>query len=245
VQKFKRLRQRLSISAPRVTVKTHIGWRMKSLLLVVLVAVAAVSGTWLYEAGARVAGFGENFRSEVAQLRENNKTLKAQNEQLAAAASAAESRLDIERSTQAQLGNQIMALERENAKLKDDAAFFENLSSVGPATGLAIKRLQVEKDAVPGQMHYRMLITQGGKFDHDFVGEFQLIVTLQQQGKTVIMNLPNGSPGTDGNAFQMSFRFFKRVEGDFQIPPGASVKQVQARILAKGVVRAQQTVMLD
>ena len=245
MQKFKRLRQRLSVSAPRVTVKTYVGWPLKLFLVVAIAALAAVLGIWLYEAGAHVAGFGEDFRSEVGHLREENRALKAQTESLAAAASAAESRLDIERSAQAQLGVQIMALERENAKLKDDAAFFENLSSATPATGLAIRRFQVERDAVPDQIHYRMLITQGGKFDHDFSGEFQLIVTLQQQGKTVMMNLPNSSPGTDSSAFQVSFHFFKRIEGDFQIPPGASVKQVQARILVKGVVRAQQTVTLD
>ena len=221
------------------------GWPLKLFLWVATVALAAVLGLWLYEVGAHVAGFGEDFRSEVAQLRQDNQVLKTQVERLAAAAGAAESRLDIERSAQAQLGAQIMVLERENAKLKDDAAFFENLSSATPATGVAIKRLQIERDAVPDQIHYRMLVIQGGKFDHDFTGEFQLIVTLQQQGKTVMMNLPNSSPGTDSSAFQVSFHFFKRIEGDFQIPPGASVKQVQARILAKGVVRAQQTVKPD
>jgi hypothetical protein len=243
--KFKLLRRRLSISAPRMTVRTHVPWPVRAGVAIVVLALSAALGLWLYQEGKRFAGFGEDLHGEVARLKDENAALAAERDQLAAAASSAESRLSIERSAQETLGNQIKSLELDNAKLKDDVAFFENLSASGPVDGLAIKRLQIEKDSVPEQMHYRLLVIQGGKVNHDFNGDLQLIVTLQQGGKAVIMNLPDAATGTDAKAFQVNFRFFKRIEGTFRIPPGASVSQFEARVLEKGAVRAQRTVPLS
>jgi hypothetical protein len=245
VLKYKLLRRRLSISAPRMTVRTHVPWPVRAGALMVILAISAALGMWLYEEGKRFAGFGEDLRSEVSRLKGENAALAADRDRLAAAASSAESRLNIERSAQETLGNQIRSLELDNAKLKDDVAFFENLSASGPVDGLAIKRLQVEKDTIPHQMHYRLLVIQGGHVDHDFNGDLQLIVTLQQGGKAVIMNFPDGSPGTDAKAFQVSFRFFKRIEGTFRVPAGASVSQFEARVLEKGAVRAQRSVTVS
>jgi hypothetical protein len=245
VLKYKLLRRRLSISAPRMTVRRHIPWSLKAAAGVLILAVSVVLGMWIYQEGKSFAGFGEDLRSEVHRLRDQNAALAVEKDRLAAAASSAESRLNIERSSQETLGNQIKSLELDNAKLKDDVAFFENLSASGPVDGLAIKRLQIEKDSVPQQMHYRLLVIQGGHVDHDFNGELQLIVTLQQGGKAVIMNFPDATPGTDAKAFQVNFRFFKRIEGNFRVPPGASVKQFEARVLEKGTVRAQRAVTVS
>lgn len=233
------LRRRLSISAQRVTVRNHIPWRVRIAILALILAASAIAGIWLFQQGKRFAGFGEDLRGEVQRLKTENEALVAERDTLTAAAASAESRLKIERSAQETLANQVKSLELDNAKLKDDVGFFESLSASGPLNGLAMKRLQVEKDSIPQQMRYRLLVIQGGPINHDFNGDLQLIITLQQGGKAVMMNLPDSSPGTDAKAFQVSFRFFKRIEGTFQVPPGAVVKQFEARVLEKGVVRVQ------
>jgi hypothetical protein len=225
-----------------MTVRRHVPWRVRIAVVLLACALVACLGVWLYQQGKSFAGFGEDLRSEVDRLKDENASLMAERDQLKAAAGSAESRLNIERSAQETLGNQIKSLELDNAKLKDDVAFFENLSASGPVEGVAISRLQIEKDSVPQQMHYRLLVVQGGHVSHDFNGDLQLIVNLQQGGKAVIMNLPDGSPGSDPKAFQVNFRFFKRIEGTFRIPPGAAVNRFEARVLEKGTVRAQRAI---
>jgi hypothetical protein len=235
----------MSISAPRMTVRTHVPWPLRISAIVAVLAVVIAGGFWLYESGKAFAGFGKNLKDEVATLTVENQRLRQDNARLAAAESAAQGRLNIETSTQSQLGNQIRNLELENAKLKDDVAFFDNLSANTPSGEVAIKRLQVNAEDMPGQMHYRMLITQGGGTDHAFMGDLQMIVTLQQGGKAAMMNLPDPSVPGDARAFQVSFRFFKRLEGTFRIPQGATVKQVEARVLEHGIVRSQETVAVN
>ena len=243
--KYKLLRRTRSISAPRMTVRRHVSWPMRVAFVLVLVGAFLIGGKWIYELGREFAGFGEDLRSEVTRLKNENAALVAERDRLEHGESEAQSRLNIERSTQEQLGRQIKTLEHENAKLKDDVAFFENLSANGPVSGLAIKRMRVEADVVPEQMRYRILVTQGGKQDRDFSGELQLLVTLQHEGKADIMNLPGSAPDVDPKAFLVNFRLFERLEGTFRVPTGTVVKQVEARILEKGVVRADQTVMVS
>lgn len=228
-----------------MTVQRHVSWPVRVVFVLVLVGTFLIGGKWVYELGRDFAGFGEDLHAEVTRLRGENESLRSERESLTKSEIAAQSRLSIERSTQDQLGKQIKSLEIENAKLKDDISFFENLSASGPLTGLAIKRMVVERDVLPGQFHYRILVTQGGKIDHDFNGDLQLLVSLQHEGKTVIMNLPGDAPNAGAKSFLVNFRFFERLEGTFQIPTGAVVKQVEARILEKGTVRAQQTVMVS
>jgi hypothetical protein len=235
----------MSISAPRMTVRTHVPWPVRIGIGAVVLALVAFGGFWLYESGKSFAGFGRNLNDEVASLKRDNDSLRLDNAKLAVDAGAAKARLDIETSTQAQLGNQIRDLELENAKLKDDVAFFDNLSANTQTGGVAIKRFEVQKDSVADQMRYRMLLTEGVSNDHAFSGDLQLIVTLQHEGKAVMMNLPDASMPGDAKAYQVSFRFFKRLEGTFKLPPGDTVKQVEARLLEHGIVRSQDTVAVD
>lgn len=242
--KLRLLRRRLSVSAPRMTVRTHVPWPVRAVRLVILLGVSGALALWIYDAGRHFAGFSGIDAAEVEQLRRQLADVTAERDRLITAANATESRMSIERSAQQQLANQVRALEIDNARLKDDLAFFEGISTKGEATGVAIKRLTVEPDDVPGQMRYRVLLAQGGKQARDFTGSLQLILTLQQGGKAVIMNLPDSDPRVDRKVFQVSFRRYQRLEGNLVIPAGAVLKQVQARVLEGGTVRAQQSLLL-
>jgi hypothetical protein len=98
--------------------------------------------------------------------------------------------LNIERSLQAQLNRQIKTLESENVKLKDDLSFFESLLPTNTgADGIAIRRFKVEMTE-PGQLRYRLLLMQGGKLVPEFSGNYQLVLTLAQEGKSAMMTFP-------------------------------------------------------
>ena len=237
---LKKIRQRFGIAAPRMTVRTHVAWYWRMLGLVAVLSCSFALAAWMYDAGRRFAGFDRSeAEQELSQLRESVAKLTQETVGLRASVNASESKLQIERAAQAQLGRQVKVLEDENARLKEDLAFFENLiPSEHRDNTLLINRFQVEPGALPGEFRYRLLLLQGGRRDKPFQGNLQLLVTLQQEGKSAIITLPEEGAAP---AYKISFKYFQRVEGTFRIAPGAQVKMVQVRIFESGSAEARAT----
>ncbi len=237
---LKRFRQRFGIAAPRMTVTTHVAWYWRMLGLVAVLSFSLALAAWMYDAGRRFAGFDRGeAEQELSQLRENVGKLTRESAELRASVNASESKLQIERAAQTQLGRQVKALEDENARLKEDLAFFENLiPGEHRDNALLINRFRVDPGALPGEFRYRLLLLQGGRRDKPFQGNLQLLVTLQQDGKSAIITLPE--PGAAA-AYKISFKYFQRVEGTFRVAPGALVKMVQVRIFEAGSSEARAT----
>jgi len=125
---FKQFRQRFGISAPKMTVQTHVAWYWRWLGMLVFLSLALALATWMYDAGRRFAGFDRSeLQNEFARLRESMGRLESEAARLRSIANASESRLKIEQTAQAQLASQVKVLEDENNRLKEDLAFFENL----------------------------------------------------------------------------------------------------------------------
>lgn len=237
---LKKLRQRFGISAPRMTVKTHVAWHWRMLGLVVVLSCSFALAAWIYDAGRRFAGFDSSeAEQQLSQLRESVTKMARETAELRASVNASESRLQIERSAQAQLGRQVKTLEDENARLKEDLAFFENLiPSENRDNSLLINRFRAERGALPGEYRYRLLLLQGGRRDKAFQGNLQLLVTLQQEGKDAIIAFPEEGAA---QAYKISFKYFQRVEGTFRVTPGARVKTVQVRVFENGSAEARAT----
>lgn len=237
---LKKFRQRFGISAPRMTVNTHVAWYWRMLGLVVLLSCSLALAAWMYDAGRRFAGFDRSeAEQELSQLRESAGKLAQETAALRASVNASESQLQIERAAQTQLGRQVKTLEDENVRLKEDLAFFENLiPGEHRDNTLLINRFRVEPGALPGEFRYRLLLLQGGRRDKPFQGNLQLLVTLQQDGKGAIITLPEEGAAS---AYKISFKYFQRTEGTFRVAPGAQVKMVQVRIFETGSVQARAT----
>jgi hypothetical protein len=213
------------------------------------IAVLSISfalAGWIYDAGRKIAGFDrQESEQEMAALRDRLAELERESAKLRAMASAGESHVQIERTAQQQLARQVKSLEMENSRLKEDLAFFENLAAAeGKEPGITINRLQVEPNGNPGQYRYRLLAAaQGGKKDREFKGSVQLMVGLHQDGKSAMIVIPEqGDPAR--HRFNISFKHFQRVDGTFQVPSGARVTSVEARLIQDGVTRASQTITL-
>lgn len=239
------LRRRFGISAPKMTVRTHVAWYWRWLGMVLLASLSLALALWIYDAGRRFAGFDRSeIEQEVKTLRESSARLDAEAEQLRAVANASESRLKIEQSAQTQLALQVKTLEEENRRLKEDLAFFENL---GPATNkLSINRFTVQKDVLPGEYRYRLLVLLGGAArDRQFQGGLQLVVNVQSQGRNGMIVLPDRSQAENNN-FRLNFKYFQRVEGTFRVPDQSKIRSVQVRVMEQGSnhVSAEQSVDL-
>jgi hypothetical protein len=233
----------MSISAPRMTIKTQLPWPLRALIFCVVTAIVLAVASVLYEQG-RVPGFPvSDSREQIDQLKEQVQKLTSERDQYSTTANAAETKQNMDRSEQQQLVAQVKSLEGENIKLKEDLAFFESLLPVDAnAQGVSIRRLKTEIIA-PNQLHYQLLIMQGGKGDHDFIGNLQLTVTVLQGGKSAMIAFPEPT-STEPDKFKLAFKHYQRVEGTLTLPDGAVIKAVQARILDKGQIRAQQSAYL-
>lgn len=233
----------MSVSSPRMTIRTELPWPVRFGLVALALVVGALA-MWSYQSGRVLPGaHSDNLREQLADARELAEKYKAERDQFSTTVNAAESQLNIERSAQRQMAAQVKALEQENITLKEDLAFFESLlpNATGPQ-GINIRRVKVDLIS-PNQLRYRLLIMQGGRGEQTFVGNLQLAVSGLQNGKGAMITFPDSTPA-EQDKFKLSFKYYQRVEGVLTLPEGVTAKSVQARVLERGQIRAQQSANL-
>ncbi len=260
VLKFKRLFHRWTVSAPSMTIRQRMPMGLRAAIAAaVVVGIGGVAlgaydvgrsfghGGGISGAGAAGTGAADGAVRKPADADDPVARLQVERDRLASTANSADSQINIERSVQRQLAAQVKTLETDNARLKEDLAFFESLLPTNRTGGsVSIRRLKADV-AGTGQLRYRLLVMQGGKGDREFTGSLQLAVTVLQNGKSAVIVFPEVGrrDPIDGDKFQLSFKRYQRIEGLLTLPPGAEMKSVQARILEKGQLRAQQTALLE
>jgi hypothetical protein len=235
--RWKRWRQRWSISAPRMTIRNHLPWPLRAVFIAIVLGVAAAVAMWTYDLGRNFHFRKGPSAEQVEALQEQLKKVSDERDQLQATVNGFDSRLNMERAMQAQLQEQAKSLADENNKLKDDLSFYESLVPAGGAQGVAIRRLKIEM-AAPNQLRYRVLVMQGGKGEQNFVGNYQIVMTVLQSGKSAMITFPKPEAA---DKYKLAFKHYQRVEGVLAVPDGAVVKSVQVKILEKGAVRAQDS----
>lgn len=231
--RFRKIRRRFGISAPRVVVRRHMPWQV---VLVVLVCFAVCAGAGLWVVVQRnQAGFlvreNEGLRSLV--------TLQA--EELAALRSTAgteRNAVRIEKVAQQGLVARIQGLENENAALKEEVRLFERLASVGAEEAVVrVENFRVTADG-PGRFRYRLILAfKPGRQAPDFRGRFQLAVIYEQAGRAHTLLLPEQKSAA---AYVIELKAFLRREGVVELPPGAVVKTVKVRILQGDTLKVEQ-----
>ncbi len=234
--------QRDSLS--KVSIEPEWPWPVRLLLVLAVLLLCGLSA-WLAWSMARGAAGPVGTAPGASQHIEQ---LQREREKLQTDANAAESKFNIERAAQQQLLKQVKTLETENVRLKEDLAFFESLMPAeGGPRALAIRRMNVDSPA-QNQVRYRVLVMQGGKGDVEFNGTLVLFVTGLQAGKNVTLTFPDPKATgaqPDAQAFKISFKRYQRLEGVITVPDGMQVKSVQARVLERGQMRAQQSANLQ
>jgi hypothetical protein len=239
--RLRALRHRWGIAAPKLTVGLHVPWYWRALAIVAVSALVLVLATWMYDAGRRFAGYdASTAESELAMLRARAAALEEEVRSLRAITTSSDSRLQIERSAQAQLVKQMKVLQAENARLREDLAFFENLAASAAEDKLAVSGFKVEPDLVPGEYRYRVLVTLGGRKEREFSGRLQLVVDMQLGDQDVTLMVPPDEK-TDDAAYRVRFKRFYRAEGSFRVDPKAKVRSVQVRVFDQGAAQPRAT----
>lgn len=240
--KLKLWLRNLSVSSPRVQVRTQLPWTLRLLLLLAAVAVGFGGMAAVYKYARNVSGPGrDDLLVELESLRAQLKRVTAESDRFAADAVQSENQLKVERATREQVSMQVKTLEEDNARLRGDLAFFESLLPAQTAArGVVIRSFRVQPESDDSRLRYRLLVQQSGRPERDFVGAVELKLNLQKDGRSTVLQLPDAAQPDAGPA-PLAFRHYQRIEGDFVVPAGATVRSVQVTITAGGETKAQQT----
>lgn len=233
---IRKLKRKFSISAPRLSVRPHVPWYVRWAITLPFIFAAGGLVWWAYDSGLELAGFHRGqAEKELEDLRDRVVFLEDENAKLANQVASYERQIQIDQSAMQETSNQARSLNEENAQLKEDVSFFQNLPlTAGQSGDLSIHRLKVSADSLPGEYRCRMLLVQNvqqrGK---EFQGSMQLLVSGEQDGKKVVLQFPQeNSP--EAAAYQLGFKFYQRVEKSFTLPPEMKVESVQVRVFDKG-----------
>ncbi len=242
------LRRRFGIAAPRVAIQTQAPWYVR-VSMAALACLGVVAFGWLsYDLGRSTGGFDSGKAAEEqARLSELVVRLQDENQALHTDLAAGERQMQIEQATHGNLAAQLKSLSDENALLKEDLAFFQTLMNPknDPANGIAISRVRIRPDTRPGEYRYQLLVVQARTRGKAFQGRLELVVDLLQDGQSQVLVLPGEKDKSE--PYALNFKFYQRVEGEFQVPSSARVTRVQVRVLEDGVEapRSSQTVTLS
>ena len=91
--RWKLLRRRLSISAPRMIVRSHLPWPLRWAVLALAFGFSAALALWAFEFGKDIAGLERPAKEELAQLRAESIRLRDDRERAQSIANTADSLL--------------------------------------------------------------------------------------------------------------------------------------------------------
>ena len=233
------LRRQLSISAPRMIVRSHLPWPLRWAVLALTFGFSAALALWAFEFGKDIAGLDRFSKEEISALRAELLQLRDERDKAQSVANTAESLLKAERTTQERLAAQLKALEADNMALKGDLGFFERLLPAAAGNGgLAVRGLQAEVVA-PGKLQYQLLVMQPGRAPGEFNGRYELALSGELDGK------PWTQLAKSAKAPELQFKQYQRVDGVLDFPSPAVVQGIQVRVVDnRGAVRASQDTRL-
>ena len=163
--------------------------------------------------------------------------MKDENAKLSSQAISYERQAQIEHAANLETAKQLKNLNEENVRIQEDLAFFQNLSLSGAREGeLSIQRFKIERDTLPGEYRYRLLLVRNGQQRaKEFQGDLQLLVNVQQNGKKTVVVFPQENNAMEDAAYKLNFKYYQRIEHSFQLPPDMSVESIQVRVFERGV----------
>jgi hypothetical protein len=234
--RFKLLRRRLTISAPRMKVRSAMPWPLRWAAAALVLGFCGAISLWAFERGKEIAGVDGGAREELQELRSQFARMRLDRDRMQSLINTSGSAITTERATQEQLAAQVRALQADNRALREDLGFFQKLTAGNGAEGIAIRSLQAEVLAGT-QLKWQVLVIQPVKNAPEFKGRLEVSLSGSQDGKPWRMPLPDGPQ-------PLQFRQYRRVEGMVDLPANAVVKNVSARVVEGSVSRAVQNVSL-
>ncbi len=244
---WRRVRQRFSISAPRLAVRTHLGWPWRIAIAAALLAIVSGMWWWGFDFGQIFSGFNrKEIEARLATLESDLAASTREARALRERSARLESDLAMATGAQTALEKQTREMTQENAQLKEEVAFLQQLFADAHKTpGLGIQRLSVERDGEE-VFRYHVLVVRGGNPKDDFDG----YLTLQAQlvpapgapadARPQTITLPDDLPQPH-DPITLRFKYYQRVEGIVRVPPGLTLRTLTARAYENGATAPRAT----
>jgi hypothetical protein len=237
------LLRRLTVSAPRMSVRSALPWPLRWVGAAVVLGFCAAIGLWAFEFGKDIAGIDDNriqelgqLEREVADLRQQLTVMKEERDQALALANTSTTLMTAEKAAQERLSTLNKQLEGDNQRLRDDLGFFEKLIPTVGTEALAIRGLQAEVDD-GRHVKWQVLVIQPLKNAPEFNGRLEISFTGLQSGRPWSGTLPQGPQA-------IKLRQYARAEGVFDLPPQTVLKGVSVKVMDGNAVKAVQSIKL-
>jgi hypothetical protein len=217
-------------------------------IVVPILVVIGMAVMWAYDSGLELAGFHRvRAEQELSELHDRVALLDEENAKLTNQIAAYERQRQIEHASDIEVNTQVKNLNEENARLKEDLLFFQNLPLTGAREAeLSIHRLKIEPDLLPGEYHLRMLLVQSvQQRGREFRGNMQLVVNAVQDGNKVVLQFPQADSAQETESYQLSFKYYQRVDKVIQLPPEMTLESVEVRVFKRGVQEPKITRMIN
>ena len=237
--RFRLLRRRLTISAPRMAVRSAMPWPLRWAVAAIMLGFCAAIALWAFEFGRDIAGLENGGQADMQQLRAQVEALKTdldkaheQRDQAQSIANTAGTLVAAEKASSEHVNAQVKHLEAENRRLRDDLGFFEKLIPADSTDPVAIRGLQAET-VDNGKIRWQVLVIQSKKNAPELVGKLEIMLTGSS----------NGKPWT-GSVSTMPLKItqYGRLEGSLDIPAQVTVKGLTAKVVDGSTVRASQSI---
>ena len=232
--------RRLTVSAPRMAVRSALPWPFRWALLAIVAGFCAAIALWAFEFGKDIAGLDKGDEAQLLQVRLENDALRGQLDALKdernkaqSVANTADTLLTAEKVSQEKLVALNRQLDADNQRLKSDLGFFEQLIPASGTAGISIRGLQAQLQNT-GELKWQVLVIQAVKNPSEFKGQLELTFAGLENGKPWAGKLPSGPQ-------PLGVKQYGRLEGLYLVPLNVVVKNVTARLLEGQTVRAVQT----
>lgn len=241
--RFKLLRRRLTVSAPRMAIRSAMPWPFRWAIVAIVLGFCAAIGLWAFEFGKDIAGLEKGSKEEVQRLRTELTDVRAElakakldRDHAQSIANTADTLVTAEKASHESLLAQLKQLESDNRSLRDDLGFFEKLIPSAGVDGLAIRSLQADFLS-SNKLKWQVLVIQSGKNPTEFNGRLEIWFT----------GFLNGKPWTamvSGEPPAIKVKQYGRMDGVFEVPAQVVVKGMSAKVMDGAVVKATHSIKL-
>ena len=236
VLKFRLFRRRLTISSPRMAVRSALPWPLRWILGAIVLGFSAAIALWAFEFGKGITGLDGKAKDELVTLRSEVQALRDDRDKALTIFNTSGSLLTAEKAALEKVAGQVKQLESENRALRDDLGFFEKLLPAANADGVSIRSVQADLVSA-SQLRWQVLVIQPVKNAPDFNGKLDVTLNGLLAGKPWTATLPGGAQA-------LKFNQYRRIEGVVDLPPQAVVKTVTAKVVEGSATRSVQTFKL-
>ena len=235
--------RRLTISAPRMSVRSNLPWPLRWIAFALVFGFCGAVSLWAFEFGKEIAGLDKGVKQELEKSRLVNAALEAQvlqmkseRDQAQSISNTAGTVMTSERATQDKLIEQIKILTADNQSLKDDLGFFEKLIPSAGTEQISIRGLQAEFRS-QREIRWQVLVIQAAKNSPEFSGQLEVSLSGFLNGKPWSGSMPSGPQA-------IKIKQYGRFDGVYDIPVQVVVKEVTTKILDGSGVKAVKTLKM-